>query len=129
MSRPIGIRTALLDEQIVDSKRLPIGRVDDLEIEIGDGGPRVTAILTGSEALGRRIGGFLGRAMVVVSSRLRDPAEVPGPPRIEIAAVAELEPLIELSLEKDELPEVAGLERWLATHLVERLPGAGDASQ
>jgi hypothetical protein len=129
LSRSISLRIALFDNQIVDSNRLPIGRVDDLEIEVGDGSPRVTAILTGSEALGGRIGGFLGRWMTAVSARLRSPAEEEGPPRIDVAAVEELEPLIELRLEKDELPEVAGLERWLATHFVGRLPRSGDASE
>jgi hypothetical protein len=129
MSRSISLRIALLDNQVVDSNRLPIGRVDDLEIELGDGSPRVTAILTGSEALGGRIGGFLGRWMAATSARLRSSAEEEGPPRIDIAAVEEFEPLIELGVEKDEMPHVAGLERWLAERFVGRLPRSGDASE
>lgn len=130
MSRSISLRIALLDNQIVDSDRLPIGRVDDLEVEVEDGRPRVTEIVTGSEALGGRIGGFLGRRMATVSARLRSPAEEEeGPPRIDIAAVSEIEPLIQLKVGKDELPRVAGLERWLAANFVGRLPGSGDASE
>lgn len=129
MSRSISLRIALLDNQIVDSNRLPIGRVDDLEVELGEGGPRVTAILTGSEALGARIGGLLGRTMVAVSSRLRSPGANEGPPRIALSAVEKCKPLIELNVEKDELPEVAGLERWLAAHFIARLPRSGDASE
>jgi hypothetical protein len=125
MSRGISLRVALLDNQIVDRDRLPIGRVDDVEIEVGEGLPRVTAVLTGSEALGPRLGGSVGWAMAALSARLRDPHQDEGPARIEIGAVKELEPLVELDLAKDEMPEVAGLERWLARQFVARLPGSG----
>jgi hypothetical protein len=125
MSRGVSLRVALLDNQIVDRDRLPIGRVDDVEIEVGEGRPRVTAVLTGSEALGPRLGGSVGRAMAALSARLREPRQDEGPARIEIGAVKELEPLVELDLAKDEMPEVAGLERWLARHFVARLPGSG----
>jgi hypothetical protein len=128
MSRSVSARIVLLDNQIVDSDRLPIGRVDDLEIEVDGGEPRVTAMLVGSEALGQRIGGLIGRAMTAVSARLSPPGRT-GPPRIGVDSIRRLEPLIELDLCKDEMPEVAGLERWLAAHLVERLPGSGDASR
>jgi hypothetical protein len=129
MSREISARIALLDNPIVDCHRLPIGRVDDLEIEIGAGAPRVTALLTGAEALGGRIDGALGKAMAGVASRMRAGGEKAGPPRIEVARIREIEPLIELDVELDELPHVAGLEHWLATYFVERLPGSGDASE
>jgi hypothetical protein len=129
LSRSISLRIALLDNQVVDCNRLPIGRVDDLEIEVEDGRPRVTAIVTGSEALGGRIGGFLGRWMAGASARLRSPAEEEGQPRIDLAAVEEIEPLIELKVQKDDLPQVAGLERWLAANLIGRLPRSGDASE
>ena len=129
MSRSISLRIALLDNQVVDCNRLPIGRVDDLEIEVEGGPPQVTEVITGSEALGGRLGGFLGRWIAAASARLRSADQKQGPPRIEIAAVEEIEPLIELSVAKDELPQVAGLERWLAANFVGRLPGSGDASQ
>lgn len=130
MRREVSARIALLDEQVVDCHRLPICRVDDLELELdGEGALRITAILTGSEALGARIDGALGRAISSVSARLRSPAKDPGPPRIPVAAIRELEPLIELDREFGELSEVAELERWLAANFVERLPGSGDASE
>jgi hypothetical protein len=129
MSHEVSARIVLLDDQIVDCHRLPIGRVDDLEIEVGDGEPRVTAMLIGSEALGDRIGGVVGRTMSAVSARLRSPAEKAGPPSIPVASIRELEPLIELDLELDQLQQVAGLEHWLAAHFVVRLPGSGDASE
>jgi hypothetical protein len=129
MSRTVSARIALLDNQVVDCHRLPVGRVDDLEIEIRDRKPRVTAILTGSEALGDRIGGSIGAAMAAASARLRPRSQEAGPPRIPISAIRELEPLLELDVELDELPQVAGLEHWLAANFIERLPGSGDASE
>lgn len=129
MSRWISLRIALLDNQVVDCNRLPIARVDDLEIEVDGGRPRVTEIVTGSEVLGGRIGGFLGRRMATASARLRSPAQAEGPSRIDLAAVEEIEPLIELKVSKDDLPQVAGLERWLAANFVGRLPGSGDESE
>lgn len=128
MSQTVSARIALLDNQIVDCHRLPIARVDDLEIEL-DGEPRITALLTGSEALGDRIGGRLGRAMAAVSARLRGRDRPAGPPAIPVARIRELQPLIELDVELDDLPEVAGLESWLASRFIERLPGSGDASE
>jgi hypothetical protein len=129
MSQGLSARIVLLDNQLVDCHRLPIGRVDDLEIVVDDGAPRVTAMLVGSEALGRRIGGLLGEAISAASARLRPPGAEEGPPRIGVERIHELEPLIELDVEFDELPHIARLEHWLATHVVERLPGSGDASE
>jgi hypothetical protein len=129
VSGAVSARIVLLDNQIVDRNRLPIGRVDDLEIEVGGGKPRVTAMLVGSEALGERVGGLLGQVMAAVSARLRPRGGAAGPPRIGVDSIRVLEPLIELDLSKDEMQEVAGLEHWLATHFVGRLPGSGDASQ
>ena len=131
MSESFGIRLALLDGQLVDRDRLPLGRVDDLELSIGGPGeqPEIESVLTGSEALGDRIDGSLGRWMSSVSRRLRRRAAPPGPSSIDPAHIVELEPLIKLSVAAEELPEVGGLEKWLASNFVERLPGTGDASE
>lgn len=115
-------RISLLDVQIVDADELPIGRVDDLELEVEDGAPRVTAILIGSEALGDRIGGGAGRAMAGVSARLRANSRG-GPPRLPVEMIDRLEPLVRIRRRLEELGGVAGLEHWLAHHFVERLPG------
>ena len=129
MSRHVSVRHGLLDKQIVDRDRLPIGRVDDLELAVEDGAVvRVEAILTGAQALGERLGGMLGRWLAGSSARLR-PGGDDGPTRIDPALVVELEPFVGLSARFDELPHVAGLERWLARNVVGRLPGAGDARE
>jgi hypothetical protein len=127
MSREVSARIALLDNQIVDGDEIPIGRVDDLELDVPErGAPRVVSILTGSQALGERIGGAVGRAIATVSTRLRDSSSA-RPTQIEANLIEDLEPLVKLRAPLRELPDVAALERWLAIHIVERLPGGGDA--
>lgn len=129
MSDELSARISLLDNQIVDSDGLPIGRVDDLELEVPEQGgpPRVEALLTGSQALGERLGGGAGRAIAAASRRLRAAPDPAGPTRIDPRRVARLEPLIELEVPIRELEHVAGLERWLSENVIGKLPGAGDA--
>lgn len=131
MTDHVSVRMGLLDKQIVDCNRLAIGRVDDLELAVSaaDGAPKVDAILTGAQALGERLGGALGGSMAAAAVRLRSRSAPPGPTRVDPALVAELEPFVRLTVRFDDLPHVAGLERWLATTIVEPLPGAGDASE
>jgi len=57
VSEHVSLRLALLDKQIVDRERLPIGRVDDLELVLSGSGeaPQTEAILrspTGSPLFG-----------------------------------------------------------------------------
>jgi hypothetical protein len=127
----MSVRIGLLDKQIVDCDRLPIGRVDDLELALpeDDGPPEVEAILTGAQALGKRLGGTVGDWMAATAARLRTPSAPNGPTRIDPALVTEIEPFVRLSVRFDDLPDVAGLERWLARNVIEPLPGAGDASE
>lgn len=129
MSDHFSLRMALLDKQIVDCESLPIGRVDDVEIDpAADGSPRVVALLTGAQALGERLGGRGGRWIAGGSARLRAPGEQPGPTHIGWSLVDHIEPMVALTVRLDALPNVAGLERWLGRR-VERVPGAGDASE
>jgi hypothetical protein len=127
----LSARFSLLDAQIVDADDLPIGRIDDIELAVPPDGapPRVEALLTGVEALGPRIGGTLGRLMTAVAARLRLREGPDGPTKIDPSLVSEVEPLVKLAVPHSDLPDVAGLERWLARHFVARLPGAGDAPQ
>ncbi len=124
----------LLDNQVVDGDGLPIGRVDDVEIDVAAGGPpTVTGLLVGAEALGLRIGGLTGTLMHTTAARLR-PAygqgsgAHSGPPSVPVALVGELRPLVRLRVPLASLPGFAGLERWLAAHVVGPLTGARDES-
>ena len=129
MSRELSARISILDNQVVDCDDLPIGRVDDLELVVPEEGaaPRVEALLTGSQALGERLGGGIGRTMSAVSARLRVSSAPAGPTRLDPGLIEELEPLLKLSAPLRDLKDVAGLERWLSENVIEKLPGAGRA--
>jgi len=128
VSGPFSLRFTLLDQEVVDRDGERIGRIDDLELEIpaGGGPPEIVGLYVGAQALGRRIGGWTGRAMEVIADRLREPGGEPGPACVDAALVSEVQPMVKLDAAFADLP-VAGLERWLARNFVARLPGAGDA--
>jgi hypothetical protein len=129
VNRHVSVRFRLLDQQMVDAEDRPVGRVDDLELAVpGDGGPPVvTHVLTGAEALGTRLGGATGALMARTAARMRTADRVPGPARIPVAEITDARDLVKLGKPLRELAGIAGLERWLARRLVERIPGAGDA--
>ncbi len=120
----IQIGLNLLDRQIVDAEGEPVGKVDDVELEIEDGVPVVRALLVGQEALGRRIGGEVGAAMAGIARRLRIGGEVPI--RIPYELVSDIDSAITLAVRKDALPEPP-LETWLRDHLISHIPGAEHA--
>jgi sporulation protein YlmC with PRC-barrel domain len=109
----------LLDRQIIDRDGTPVGKVDDLELD----GPRVTALLTGQQALGPRLGGWLGRWVATSAARLD--VDRLGPRRIPYDLVARIDSAVHLRV-RIELLAPAPLERWLDEHAIGRIPGAGD---
>lgn len=119
------LRLDLLDQQVLDSTERPVGRIDELVLEGGpDGTLAVTGFRLGAAALGRRIGGWPGHTMTATCERLADGEAAP------VQGISELDttsPRLKLSRALAELPELAGLERWLGVHLVSKLPGGGDA--
>ncbi len=129
MSAEFSLRRDLLDQQIVDCERIPLGRVVDVEIEpaAARAEPSISSILTGSEALGQRLGGRLGRWMERSSARARDRSDPAGPTRLDPRALDELDPELKLHAHLRDLQHIAGLERWLADNLIGRIPGAGRA--
>ncbi|WP_426514021.1 hypothetical protein ACPPVO_27415 [Dactylosporangium sp. McL0621] len=123
---PLLIGFDLLDRQIVDLAGEAVGKVDDVELAPGpDGGPRIAALLVGPQALGRRLGGRLGRWVSSVSGRLH-PAENPDPLRIPWDVVGHTDSAVHLTIRRELLAEPA-LEQWLREHLISRIPGAHDA--
>jgi hypothetical protein len=130
MSEDVSVRFTLLDQQLVDSEGLPFGRIDDLDLTFPeDGPPAVAALLTGTQALGDRLGGRGGRWLAAISARFRPPSGRARATRIDAELIAELEPLVRLSAPLRDLADVACLERWLASHAIAPLPGAGDAAE
>jgi sporulation protein YlmC with PRC-barrel domain len=120
----------LLDRQILDRTGEPYGKVDDVSLVVGpDGVPAVDALLVGQQALGRRIGGRLGRWMEAVARQLAPdrPGRPPGPIRIPYDLVEKVDSAVHLSVRIDQLPD-RPLETFLRRHLVERIPGASHES-
>jgi sporulation protein YlmC with PRC-barrel domain len=113
----------LLDAQLLDRRKRRVGRVDDLALELRpDRPPRVAAILIGGPVRARRIGRFavwLSRVLRAIG-RVRSP----GVSRIPFSAVRRIGDTIELDVDGDTL-ESSHTERWLAEHVVRRIPGAG----
>ena len=117
----------LLDRQILDRDGRPVGKVDDIELgRTESGAPYVAALLVGQQALGDRIGGALGRWIAGVARRL-SPEPGSGPMRIDYHLVATVDSAVNLSVSRRQLPD-APLEAWLRDHVIDRIPGAGDAS-
>jgi sporulation protein YlmC with PRC-barrel domain len=117
----------LLDRQILDRDGEPVGKVDDVELDIdADGTPYVTALLVGQQALGERIGGRLGSWIAGTARRL-SPEHNRGPIRIPYDLVSQINSAVNLSVHRELLPDPP-LESWLRDHLIGRIPGASDAS-
>ena len=120
-TRTVALGLDLLDRQVVDCDGRPVGKVDDLELsETGTGTIEVTALLLGPQALGRRVGGVIGRTMDGIGARLSGHEE---PVRVGLEHVREIGVKIELRLPVAELP-VGRLEAWLREHFIDAIPGA-----
>ena len=133
MSAPTGrvydARLHLLDRQVVGPDDEQVCKVDDLELtRAGDDGPYyVSAILVGPAALGPRIGGPLGTFMVWLRRRLH-PSHSPYPPRLDWAVVSEISSAVRIVLRPPQV-RVRSLEDWLREHLIDHIPGAGNAPE
>ncbi|GHJ08843.1 hypothetical protein TPA0907_32100 [Micromonospora humidisoli] len=116
----------VLDRQIVDADGLLLGKVDDVEFAVDEQGvPYVAYLLTGQGALGRRIGGRVGRLLVALADRFTE--EAAAPLRIPFGQVTRIDSAVRLRARADELPRPP-VETWLRRHLIDRIPGAGRAS-
>jgi sporulation protein YlmC with PRC-barrel domain len=117
----------LLDRQIVDRDGVQVGKVDDLELSrTEDGALYVSALLTGQQVLGRRIGGWLGRVIENTARRL-EPTPEQGPIRIPYDLVTTVGSAVNLSVRRELLTDPP-LETWLRDHLIDRIPGASHES-
>ncbi|OUC79997.1 hypothetical protein [Gordonia lacunae] len=106
----IDLRLHLLDRQIHDRDGVPLGVVDDVEIEMPDNGPpRVSALLTGRALFYRLIGGG---------------PHVSELDRISIDRVRSIDVRVVIDDRQEDL-ELAWPERWVRDHIVGRIPGSG----
>jgi sporulation protein YlmC with PRC-barrel domain len=112
-----------LDREVIDSDGIPIGKVDDLEFDMGrDGDPTLVAILCGPTAFGPRLGGRLGTWWLAIARRLRprdDPAAVQIP-------MADVERVTRETVQLSVSGANAGtwrLRRWADHKIIRRIPG------
>ena len=126
MNDGLNLRHDVLDAQLVDRNSESIGRCDTLVLELRDGRPpRVATILIGSAARNERIGRWM-TGLAKLFHRGTDHGA--GVSRIPFAAMQSLGDTIQLDVLRDELPSER-MERWLAEHVVRRIPGAQEKQE
>lgn len=126
MSRYIDVNLDLLDRRIVDVDGEHVGKVDDVEVDLdAEGGPAITHLLVGVEALGGRFGSRLGDWIAAIG-RIRigrhDPIAIP------VDLVTDIGNVVTLSVSWDRFPATRRSEQWFAEHFIGRIPGGRDAS-
>jgi len=121
--RRVSAGLELLDRQLVDPDGMMAGKVDDLAIELKDGGapPVVTEILAGPGALARRIGGTPGAWLASVDARLRGGSRDPA--AISFGVVARIDDHVTLTVSREEVATF-GFEEWVRDHVIEKIPGS-----
>jgi hypothetical protein len=123
--RELDLDLHLLDRQVVDRDDKLVCKVDDLEFDRGENGALyVAAILVGPRALGKRIGGRLGRWFVSIVERLSTEEMK----RIDFAIVDDIGSAIKLAASRDDL-KVAPLDDWVDKYVIARIPGSHHASK
>jgi len=108
----------LLDAEVVDGNKVPLGKVDGIVLEVRERGrPRVTAIQIGAPVLARRLHNPV-RGLIEWFARKWDATTM----TIPWQRVHEVGIDVEVHLEGD-VPESRAWERWLAHNIVARIPG------
>jgi sporulation protein YlmC with PRC-barrel domain len=126
--RTLDLHLHLLDRQVVDERGRLVCKVDDVELDVDDGGrPYITGILVGARALGPRLGGRLGKWTTAIGRRLalRQSSD---PLRIDFATVTDIGSAITIEGRVEDL-EVTPLEKWVDEHIIGRVPGSSHASE
>lgn len=117
----------LLDRQIVDADGRLVGKVDDIEFGAdADGVPYIHTLLTGQVALGQRVGGRIGRLLIMLADRFGTEPPV-APLKIPFHLVTHFDSAVRLAAGGHELPQ-SPAEGWLRRHVIARIRGAGRAS-
>lgn len=121
--RLLRVAVQLLDRQIVDRDDLMAGKVDDVEVVVGDDGiAHVTALISGPGVLAGRLGHRrFGRWRERMESVLEPPDE--RTTRIAMVDVRRIDSAIHLSIPRDRLASM-GTERWVRDHVIGHLPAA-----
>ncbi|MFF0722998.1 hypothetical protein [Verrucosispora sp. NA02020] len=123
----IGVSRQLLDRQLVDVAGRLVGKVDDVEFAFdANGVPYLCTLLSGPGALGARVGGRLGRMLVLTAERFVTDRPV-APLRIPYDLVDRVDSAVRLRVPAEELTP-SPVEEWLRRRLIGRIPGSGRAS-
>ena len=108
----------ILDNQIVDTKKTKLGKIDGIVLVLREGKPpRIGYIECGAPVLARRLGRWCERLSLALNRRLgvRDKPRY----RIPWSKVKEID--IDVVVDVDEHPLLAW-EDWLREHVVGRIP-------
>ncbi|MGB8508630.1 MAG: hypothetical protein WCD76_09505 [Pyrinomonadaceae bacterium] len=120
MRKKVKLVCDVLDNQLVDRDKCPMGKADGVIIELREGEPpRVAYIEVGMPTLARRLHPRLGEWAQKLGKRwgLRR-----GKPfRIEWSKVKDVGIDVDVDLKADETP-VFAWEKWLKKNFVERIP-------
>ncbi len=116
----------LLDRQLVDVDGRLVGKVDDVEFALdADGTPYLRTLLSGPGVLGARVGGRLGRMLVLAAERFVTDRPM-APLHIPYELVTRIDSAVWLRVRAGDLA-TSPVEEWLRRNLIDRIPGAGRA--
>ena len=112
----------VLDQQVVDTEKGNVGKVDGVVIEINDdGSARVLYLDLGTAVLARRLSTRLADFYERLRHRfVRNPAP---PFRISWKKVRHIDVAVHVDIDTAER-DAYRLERWLRDHFIGRIPGA-----
>ena len=110
----------LLDTQVLDREKRPLGKVDGIGLELRDGAPpRVAYLEVEGPTAWARLGEHWGRWAAKLASRWQRGGH---PYRFAWSQVIDLGIDIEIDADAERSPP-SDLERWLRERFVGRLPG------
>ena len=113
----------VLDKQVLDRRRVKIGKVDGIVMQLrADGPPRITAIEIGGVALARRLGPRLESAVASLWARFGG-AKAKKPHRISWKKVRDVGVDIECDIDVRRTT-VFRWQEWLRDKIICRIPGA-----
>ena len=113
----------VLDNQLVDREKRPVGKADGIVLVLRkDKPPRLAYIEVGMSTMAHRLSARLGRFVERLGRKWG--VRQGKPFRIPWAKVGHVGIDVELDLDADETPAMAW-EKWLARHIVGRIPGSG----
>jgi hypothetical protein len=115
----------ILDKQLVDAKGDPMGKVDGIVLDLGDGTgpPRAATIACGFPVLGARLHPRLGRWIIALGRRwgMRGGRTY----RIPFSRVEHFNGEVKLSIKDAERTPAYEWEHWLREKVFRHVPGGG----